>query len=912
MPILATKLYIPPSRPNLVLRPHLIERLNEGLHSKLTLISAPAGFGKTTLVSEWLAGCGRPVAWLSLDEGDNDPARFLAYFIASLQTISANIGAGALVVLQSPQPPSTESILTTLLNEITAISRNFILVLDDNHVIDSKPVDEALAFLLDHLPSQMHLVITTREDPHLSLARLRARGQLSELRAADLRFTPSEAADFLNQVMGLNLSEKDITALETRTEGWIAGLQLAAISMQGRQDIANFIKSFTGSHRFVLDYLVDEVLNRQPGPIRSFLLQTAILNRFCASLCNAVTGREDGKEMLEILERSNLFLIPLDDQRQWYRYHHLFAEVLQAHLQEAQSVQISVLHQRSSEWFERNEFPSEAIHHSLLGKDFEHAADLIEKIWLAMDINYQLSGWLSWAKAIPEELIRIRPVLSVGYAWALLGAGDLEASESRLQAAEQWFLPGEKQAGNSSSPAFPQRNPRIVVVDEAEFRSLPASIAAARAYRAMALGDIPGTKLYASRALALEPENISIHHTQAIALLAMAEFASGNLDAAEHEFLKFQEVMWKANDLPNAISITYILADIMQVQGRLREAVSSYQQSLQIAASRGATYFLGASDLYRGLSELLCEQGELEAAAQYLHKAKQLGEQGATTGWPHRLGIARARLQESYGDLVGALILLDEAERQYVRNPLPDIPIAALKARTWARMGRLTEAQSWMSKLKLSPDDEISFSHEFEYLTLARVLIARYTYIGVDQDIQSSLGLLVRLLQSAEAGGRNRSVIETLILQSLAFQTQDDQQGALTSLGRALELAEPEGYVRIFVDEGETIRLLLEQLSRNRDNRLSHYADKLLTAFTQTQDASKSMIHQKSALIEPLSGRELEVLRFIAKGLSNTEISQRLYLALSTIKGHNLHIFDKLQVQNRTEAVDRARELGLL
>ena len=356
LPILATKLYIPPPRPKVVLRPRLIERLNEGLTSgrKLTLISAPAGFGKTTLVSEWVAGCERPVAWLSLDEGDNDPARFLTYLVAALQTIAPNIGEGVLAVLQSPQPPPTESILTTLLNEITAIPDHFILVLDDYHVIDSKPVDHALTFLLEHLPPQMHLVITTREDPPLPLARLRARGQLTELRAADLRFTPAEAADFLNQVMGLNLSAEDIAALETRTEGWIAGLQLAALSMQGRSDTASFIQAFTGSHRFVLDYLVEEVLQHQPEHVRSFLLQTAILDRFCAPLCNAVTEREDGKEMLETLERSNLFVIPLDDQRQWYRYHHLFADVLQAHLMEAQPEQVSSLHQRASAWYEQN------------------------------------------------------------------------------------------------------------------------------------------------------------------------------------------------------------------------------------------------------------------------------------------------------------------------------------------------------------------------------------------------------------------------------------------------------------------------------------------------------------------------------------------------------------------------------
>src|SRR5512141_952323 len=376
-PILATKLYIPPPRTKIVLRPRLIEHLNEGLHRKLTLICAAAGFGKTTLVSEWIASCGRPVAWLSLDEGDNDPTRFLTYLVAALQMITVNIGAGVLGVLQSPQPPPTESILTALLNEITTIPDNFIFVLDDCHVIDSKPVDNALTFLIDHLPPQMHLVIATREDPPLPLARLRVRNQLIELRAADLRFTPAEAAEFLNQTMGLDLSAEDIAALETRTEGWIAGLQLAALSMQGRSDTAGFIQAFTGSHRFVLDYLAGEVLERQPEGVRNFLLQTAILDRLCGSLCDAVTAQDGGRGMLETLERSNLFVVPLDDQRQWYRYHHLFADVLQAHLIEAQPEQVSSLHQRASVWYEQNGYPSDAIRHTLAAEDFERAAGLI-------------------------------------------------------------------------------------------------------------------------------------------------------------------------------------------------------------------------------------------------------------------------------------------------------------------------------------------------------------------------------------------------------------------------------------------------------------------------------------------------------------------------------------------------------
>ena len=437
--ILATKLYIPPPRPKVVLRPRLVERLDEGLHHKLTLISAPAGFGKTTLVSEWVASCERATAWLSLDEGDNDLARFLAYLVAALQTIMADMGEGVLAVLQSPQPPPIESMLTALLNEITATPDDFILVLDDYHVMDAQPVDHALTFLLEHLPPQMHLVIATREDPQLPLARLRARGQLTELRAADLRFTPSEAAEFLNRVMGLNLSADDIAALETRTEGWITGLQMAALSMQGRSDTASFIQAFTGSHRFVLDYLVEEVLQRQPEHMRSFLLQTAVLDRLNGSLCDAVTGREDGRGMLETLERGNLFVIPLDDRRQWYRYHHLFADVLQTRLMEEWPDQVSALHRRASVWYEQNGLPSDAIRHALAAEDFERAADLIELAGPVVEESSQTATWLGWVRALPDELVRARPVLSVWYAYALLGRGEMEAAEARLTDAERWL-----------------------------------------------------------------------------------------------------------------------------------------------------------------------------------------------------------------------------------------------------------------------------------------------------------------------------------------------------------------------------------------------------------------------------------------------------------------------------------------
>jgi LuxR family maltose regulon positive regulatory protein len=906
IPILATKLYIPPPRPNVVLRPRLIERLNEGLPAgrKLTLISASAGFGKTTLVSEWVAGCERSepkvrVAWLSLDEGDNDPARFLIYLVAAFQTLAPNLGGGVLGALQSPQPPSTESILTALLNEITTVPDNFVLVLDDYHVIDSKPVDEALTFLLEHLPPQMHLVIATREDPHLPLARLRARGQLTELRAADLRFTPAEATDFLNQVMGLNLRDADIAALEARTEGWIAGLQLAALSMQGRSDTADFIQAFTGSHRFVLDYLAGEVLERQPERVRNFLLQTAILDRLSGSLCDAVTAQDGGRGMLETLERGNLFVVPLDNQRQWYRYHHLFADVLQAHLIEAQPEQVSSLHQRASAWYEQNGFPPEAIRHALAAEDFVRAAGLIELAWSAMDLSFHSSTWFGWVKELPDVLIRARPVLSVDYAWALLDGGELEASEARLLEAERWL----------DAPTD-----QMVVVDKEQFRSLPASIATARAYRSLAFGDVPGAVKYAQQALELTPEDDQVRYNEATSLLGLAQYTSGNLQAAERSLADFHTNLRKTGEIPTLVGITFLLADIRVALGRLHEAESIYQQSLRLATGQGEPMPLGTADLYRGLGELYVERGDLEAAAQHLLTSQKLGEQTATTDWLHRLCVSQARLKEAQGDLDGALALLDEAERVYVRAPLPDVhPVAALKARIWLKQGRLAEALGWAREQGLSMDDDLRYTREFEHITLARVLIAAGKSNREAGSLDEATRLLGRLLQAAETGGRMGSVIQILLLQALVYQAQDNLPHALAPLERALALAEPQGYVRIFVDEGEAMRLLIEKQSRNRDHPLSGYADKLLAAFTQPAAAPKSaIIHQKSDMIESLSERELEVLKLLRSELSGPEIAQQLIVSLHTLRTHTNNIYNKLGVNNRRAAVRRAEELDLL
>ena len=901
LPILATKLYIPPLRPNVVLRPRLTEQLNAGLHRKLTLISAPAGFGKTTLLSEWVAHCERPTAWLSLDAGENDLTRFLLYLVAAVQTVAPTIGEGILRVLQSPQPPPIDAILTTLLNDIAALPDPFILVLDDYHLIDAQPVDQTLTFLLEHLPPQLHLVIATREDPPLPLARLRVRGQLSELRAADLRFTASEAADFLKGVMDLDLSVQDIALLETRTEGWIAGLQLAALSMQGRSDTAGFIQAFTGSHRFVLDYLVEEVLQHQPEHVRWFLSQTALLDRLTGPLCDAVTGQEDGSGTLEALERGNLFVIPLDDTRQWYRYHHLFAEVLQARLREEHPEQVPALHRRASAWYEQNGLRSDAIRHALIAEDFGRAAGLVELESRAMLTTRQDETLRGWLKALPDELVRARPVLSAYYAVALL-AHDLEASEDRLRDAERSLDGTARISERPEAPSAP-----MVVVDEEEFRCLPGITAITRAYHAGALGDVSGSVTYARRALDLLPEDDHLWRGAAAALLGDASWTSGELETAYRSFVNSMASLRMTGDITQLSTGAFILADIRTAQGRLREAERIYEQALQLAAGQGESMPPKTADLYVGMSELRRERNDLDGAVQDLLKSKELGAHSGLSQNRYRWYVAMARIKEAQGDFGGALDLLDEAERLYIRSPDPYVrPVAALKARVWIRQGRLTEVLEWAREAGLSSGDDLSYVREFEHITLARVLIARYTSDRVDSAIHEAMSLLERLLQAADEGGRMGSVIEILVLQALAYEAQSNDALALAPLSRALVLAEPEGYVRIFVDEGTSVAVLLEKAAKH--GIAPNYVRHLLTALGKAEDRTPG----NQVMIEPLSERERDVLRLLATDLTGPEIARELMVSPSTMRTHTSHIYGKLGVNSRRAAVRRAEELALL
>ncbi len=867
-------------------------------------MSAPAGFGKTTLLAQWLAtapGDGPSAAWLSLDQRDNDPTVFWTYLVAALQTAAHGVGAGALSLLQSPRPP-IEAVLATLLNDLGAVSNDVVLVLDDYHVIDARDVQDGMAFLLEHLPPQIHLVIASRTDPALPLARLRGRGELVEIRAADLRFTPDEAAAYLNGVMGLVLTARDVAALEGRTEGWIAALQLAALSMQGRDDVAAFIAGFAGDDRYIVDYLTEEVLQRQPEQVRHFLLRTSILDRLCGPLCDAVTGQDGGKAMLAALERGNLFLVPLDDRRRWYRYHHLFADVLQARLLDEQPDRVHELHRRASAWYERNGERSEAIRHALAAEDFERAADLVELAIPALRRDRQDATLRRWLEAIPDELIRVRPVLSVGYAGSLMVRGEVEGVEARLQDAERWL---ETTTSTRRGPHTPSAE--IVVVDDEGFRRLPSAIAMYRAGQARILGDVAGTMTHARRALDLASEDDHLGRGGPAALLGLAYWTSGDLDAARRWYAEAMASLEKAGHMADVLGCAIALADIQIAQGRLREAMSTYKRGLQHATEQAPPVLRGAADMHVGMSELLRERTDLDAAKQHLLTSKELGERAGLPQNPYRWRVAMARIQEAEGDLGGALDLLNEAERRYVSDFFPNVrPVPALRARVRVAQGALAEALDWARERGLSVEDDLSYLHEFEYITLARVLLAQYTAEREERSIHEATGLLERLLRAAEEGQRTGCVIESLVLQALAHQTQGDIPAALASLQRALTLAEPEGYVRIFADEGPPIASLLR--AAGKQGIASRYVRRLLAAVNRTEDSTPV----EQGLIEPLSERELDVLRLLGTDLDGPEIARQLVVSLNTVRTHTKHIYAKLGVNNRRAAVRRAEELDLM
>jgi len=865
----------------MVPRPRLINRLKEGLEMgrKLTLISASAGFGKTTLLSEWVVHCGRAVAWLSLDEGDNDPIRFISYLIAALQSIKAEIGGTLLAGLQSSSPLSSESVLTTLLNESTTISHNFMLVLDDYHMIEARQVDEAVTYLIEHLPPHMHLVIATREDPPLSLSRLRARGQLTELRTADLRFNSVEAAEFLDHTMKLDLSVDDIAALETRTEGWIAGLQLAALSMLGHasHDTTGFIKSFTGSHRFVLDYLIEEVFQQQTEGVQAFLLRTSILDRMCGSLCNAVLRDSSvpAQGTLERLEHTNLFIVPLDNERHWYRYHHLFKDLLRQRLgRNLSQTEIAELHIRASEWYEDNNLAFEAFHHAAVANDIERAERLIKGEVIPLHSRAAVITVLDWLHLLPKNILDARPWLWVRSAMMALNAGQTTGVEEKLQAAEAAMAV-------AMMDAAPDYNSRDLI----------GQIAAVRATLALACYQTENMIIQSHRALEyLHSDNLPFR-SRALRTLGFANQLKGDRSTARQFYTEAMAIKQTTGNIHLTVSALTGLGNVQESDTQLYQAAETYQHSLQLLSDQQPP---NADQEYIGLARIFYEWNDLEAAEQYGQQSLELARHYDRV--VDRFVICEiflARLKLARGDVAGAADMMGKAEqttrRQNFVQRMPDI--AAVQALVLLRQGNLDAAA------QLTRQYEVPLSQ-------ARVLIAQ-------NDPSAALSILEPYRQQMEAKDWQDERLKAVVLQAVAYHVQGETDKAVQALGVALTLAKPGGYIRLFIDEGLPMAQLLSQAATL--GIMPDYVSTLLAVFEAGKRKSDGRPDLPPARrhIEPLSERELEVLNLLRSELSGPEIAERLIVSLNTLRTHTKNIFNKLGVNNRRSAVRRAEELDL-
>ena len=718
-PLVETKLYLPRLRRNLVSRPRLSGHLGRAMaEARLTLISAPAGFGKTTLLAAWLADpAAQPsVAWLSLDEGDRRPTTFWTYVIAALQTVVPGVGAGVLPLLGSAQPP-VEQVIAEVLNELSAVPDDIVLVLDDYHLVDGPDLRAGVTFLIEHLPPRVHLVISTRADPSLPLARLRARGELLEVRAADLRFTPDEVASYLGGVVGLELRAAEIAALEGRTEGWIAALQLAALSMQGRSDIGAFIDGFAGDDRYIVDYLVEEVLARQTDQVRSFLLRTSILDRLSGPLCDAVTGMPGGKATLESLDRANLFVVPLDDRRHWYRYHHLFADMLRAHLIDERPGEVGDLHRRASRWYDQDSQPLPAVRHAVAAGDVERAADLVELAIPALQSGRQESTIRGWLDVIPDEIVRLRPVLAIGFIGALMSGNEFGGVEQRLDRLEGCLT------YRPDNP--PELAPGMVVRDRAELARVPAAIEMYRTALALIGGDLDATVVHARLAMDRSAADDHVIRAAVSGLSGLASWTSGDLDAAHRSFSVCVQGLERSGHVSDVLGASITLADLRSTQGRLRDAERTFERGVRLGTAAPGPALRGTADMYVGLSRIACARGDLEGAEGYLQRSRELGEHAGLPQNPYRWRVASAAVREAWGDPAAALSLLDEAERLYVADFAPNVrPIPAVRAGVLAARGRLDEAARWAAGSGLSVDDDLTYVREFEHVTLARVLLA--------------------------------------------------------------------------------------------------------------------------------------------------------------------------------------------
>jgi LuxR family maltose regulon positive regulatory protein len=868
----------------------LIEKLERESGRKLTLISAPAGFGKTTLLVEWsknrTAG-GRLGGWVSLDEDDNDPVRFLSYLVTALEAVEEGIGEGILAALRSPEPPKIEALTATLLNEMAALPGELDLVLDDYHLIDSESVHEIVSFMLERLPESVHLVMAGRVQPPLPLARLRARGQITELNAGELSFTREEAAAFLKEVMGLDLSAEDVAKLEEITEGWIAGLQLTALSMRDRKDISGFIESFSGSHRDVLDFLAEEVLERQPTHVREFLLETSILNNLTGSLCDALTGRSDGHEMLERLDRENLFVLGLDDERLWYRYHHLFADFLRGRLMRERPERVGELHLRAAEWNEQNGRLSSAIEHALSAPDHDLAARLIEECVEGAVERGGGTTALRWLEALPTEAKRSRPRLFVEHAVALVITGRPDDAEPLLKEAE-----------------------RAAEDDGEEGRFLLGFASTVRSWLARLRGDAPEAVELARRALALLPDREAHVRTYAAIRLGDALRAVGDLAAAGEAYAEAAEIGRAARHAYGRLAGMVMHARVRTEQGRLREADEAFRRALRLLAEESFELSPAIGIVLIGMADLRYERNELDEAERELERGVELAERTgdvSTLVWAY---VTLSRNKRARGDEEGALETALEAER-IARDSGADLQIAIALAwmmKLHLARGDLTEAVAFEQERAANADYAADTARVVDRLTSARLLHAQGRH-------REALPLLEELGEMAEAAGRTGDLIEILALQALALWAASKKERAVSTLGQALALAEPEGYVRTFVDEGapmgDLLSEVLEFLQRDRlDPPIpAHYLRKLLAAL-ERDDARARLLAQR--LPEPLSGRELEVLQHVAAGKSNRRIATELFVTEGTIKTHLNNLYRKLNARSRTQAVARGRELNLV
>jgi LuxR family transcriptional regulator, maltose regulon positive regulatory protein len=909
--LLATKLHVPRPRPGFVPRPRLLEQLSKGTASALTLVCAPAGFGKTSVLAEWSRHRRPPLAWLSLDRGDSDPARFWRYVAAALDGLRPGIAQQVAALLRGPQQqPPLEAVLAVVVNELAGGAEEAVLVLDDYHLVEDPAVHGSLALLLDRQPAQLQLVVASRADPPLPLARLRAGGQLGELRERDLRFTAEETAALLRAATGLVLPADSVAALEARTEGWVAGLQLAALSLQGHTDPAGFVASFSGSHRFVLDYLTEEVLARQPEPLVRFLLETSVLERLSGPLCDAVCGRGDSQELLEQIERANLFLIPLDEERRWWRYHHLFADLLQARLQQRQPGRVTELHRAAAAWCEAHGLGDDAIGHALAADDPEWAARLIER-HLEEQILRRSEGatMARWLASLPTAVVRSRPRLCFGQALTALLRGRADEAESLLDAVE-------RAADSAAEEPYEPSVGRAASI----LANLPAVTAVGRADLARLRGDPEGEATFARQALAHLTERDGMQlGSFARYHLAVADWLGGRLEMAERGLAGVVAERSTAGERYLAVRAGYDLGHLQQAQGRLGVALRTYQHGLETATGAGHARLPAAGMAQVGMAEVLYERDELAAALEQATAGVALCRQLAYTP-PLGTGLVTlARIRHAQGDQQGTLHALDQAEGAMPDPAMVDLlnPVPSQRARLLLASGDPTEARRLTRQGGLGADDQPDYPHERAYLLLARVLLAERTP-------GRAVALLGRLYALAAAQGRVSSVIEVLTLRALSLEAVGDDHGALAALVEALRLAAPAGHLRVFLDEGAPMASLLGRLATSpaeaqaaaASRLVRGHLDRLVQAFDRQGLAVLARPRPGGAmapgLVEPLSARELQVLQLLADGRSNQAIASELVISLDTVKRHVSHVLDKLQAANRTQAVSRARDLGLL